>query len=210
MSGQTDPARDVDAAVARLEAWAVQDEAMCEGETGPSNDIRILCTALAEAQHDRDLYARQYAQQCGRLRASHDRADRAETALAEARQHLADAQSDFESFAEHHRATEATVATQAQEIERLHEELKVAHDIGDSFWAALKPLNLPAINVANPGQHVTEEIAKAAEAQREQDAQICEAVAAQWAIYMNAAALECAAAIRAVRTPQEPPVKGSQ
>ena len=41
-------------------------------------------------------------------------------------------------------------------LEAAWEDLKVAHQIGDSFWTALKPLNLQAINVANPGFHVTE------------------------------------------------------
>lgn len=36
------------------------------------------------------------------------------------------------------------------------EDLRVTQEIGDSFWAALKPLNLQAIYVTNPGLHVTE------------------------------------------------------
>ena len=50
----------------------------------------------------------------------------------------------------------ATLAEQAREIETLKADLQVAHDIGDSFWLAIKPLNLPRINVSNPGAHVTE------------------------------------------------------
>jgi len=50
----------------------------------------------------------------------------------------------------------ATLAEQAREIETLKADLQVAHDIGDSFWLAIKPLNLQRINVSNPGAHVTE------------------------------------------------------
>ena len=49
-----------------------------------------------------------------------------------------------------------TMTAYQQEIERLKADLQVAHDIGDSFWAAIKPLNLRRINVSNPGAHVTE------------------------------------------------------
>jgi predicted RNase H-like nuclease (RuvC/YqgF family) len=45
---------------------------------------------------------------------------------------------------------------QAREIERLKADLQCAHDIGDSFWAAIKPLKLQQLNVSNPGWHVTE------------------------------------------------------
>src|SRR3990167_6524074 len=42
------------------------------------------------------------------------------------------------------------------EIETLKADLQVAQEIGDSFWLAIKLLNLPRINVSNPGAHVTE------------------------------------------------------
>jgi len=49
-----------------------------------------------------------------------------------------------------------TVTEQAREIETLKADLQVAQEIGDSFWLAIKLLNLPRINVSNPGAHVTE------------------------------------------------------
>lgn len=42
------------------------------------------------------------------------------------------------------------------EIKHLQGQWRVCQEIGDTFWEALKPLNLQAINVANPGSHVTE------------------------------------------------------
>lgn len=42
------------------------------------------------------------------------------------------------------------------ELKTTQENLDVAHQIGDSFWDAIKPLKLDAINVENPGAHVTE------------------------------------------------------
>lgn len=38
----------------------------------------------------------------------------------------------------------------------LREDLEVARQIGDSFWLALKRLELPAIDVTNPGRHVSD------------------------------------------------------
>lgn len=42
------------------------------------------------------------------------------------------------------------------------EQIEVGHQISGSFFEALKPLQLSAINVANPGQHVTDLIAELA------------------------------------------------
>jgi chromosome segregation ATPase len=39
---------------------------------------------------------------------------------------------------------------------KLIEALTVSRNIGNTFWTALKPLNLQAINVANPGSHVSQ------------------------------------------------------
>lgn len=39
---------------------------------------------------------------------------------------------------------------------RVREDLKVADAISGSFFEALKPLKLPAVDVRNPGRHVTE------------------------------------------------------
>ena len=50
------------------------------------------------------------------------------------------------------------------------ESLEVANQIGDTFWAALKPLNLPAIYVENPGQHVTDLIRERDQAQADKEA----------------------------------------
>jgi hypothetical protein len=41
-----------------------------------------------------------------------------------------------------------------KEIDSLKEQLRVAQKIEDSFWAAIKLLNLSAIDVNNPGSHV--------------------------------------------------------
>ena len=55
---------------------------------------------------------------------------------------------------------------QRDTIARLEQELEVTNQIGDSFWEALKALDLKEIQVSNPGRHVTGVIqrAEAAEA----------------------------------------------
>jgi len=47
-----------------------------------------------------------------------------------------------------------------KEVKSLKEELRVAQKIEDSFWRAIKPLNLSAIDVNNPGSHVSAVIAE--------------------------------------------------
>lgn len=54
------------------------------------------------------------------------------------------------------KAREEGARSRDAEVAALREGLEVSRQIGDTFWDALKPLNLPAINVANPGAHVTE------------------------------------------------------
>ena len=55
-------------------------------------------------------------------------------------------------------------ATWRARAEELAEELAVAHQIGDSFWEALKPLRLARIYVEHPGRHVTDVIRERDEA----------------------------------------------
>jgi hypothetical protein len=61
---------------------------------------------------------------------------------------------------------EALTALQAR-VQALERDLSVCQQIDDTFWEALKPLNLPAIYVQNPGQHVTDLIAKVQALERE-------------------------------------------
>ena len=60
----------------------------------------------------------------------------------------------------HRRLLVARIATalRARTAERdaAREQLQVSREISGTFWEALKPLNLTAINVANPGRHVTD------------------------------------------------------
>lgn len=41
-------------------------------------------------------------------------------------------------------------------LEEAWADLEMAQQIGDTFWEAVKPLKLQAINVANPGSHVSD------------------------------------------------------
>lgn len=50
----------------------------------------------------------------------------------------------------------------AAELSKAYAEIEVGLQISGSFFEALKPLNLQTINVANPGQHVSDLIAEIA------------------------------------------------
>lgn len=52
-------------------------------------------------------------------------------------------------------------------VQELEQALATCQMIDDTFWAALKPLNLQEINVLNPGQHVTDLIARVQDLERE-------------------------------------------
>lgn len=41
-------------------------------------------------------------------------------------------------------------------LEQANAQIEAGHKISGSFFEALKPLNLPAIDVANPGRHVSD------------------------------------------------------
>jgi hypothetical protein len=55
----------------------------------------------------------------------------------------------------------------SQRLAEAEEDLEVTRQLEGSFWEALKPLNLPAINVQNPGAHVTDLIQRATAAEAE-------------------------------------------
>lgn len=55
---------------------------------------------------------------------------------------------------------EATVRDLLACLTEREQQLAVANQIGDTFWEALKPLNLREIDVQNPGQHITDLIAE--------------------------------------------------
>lgn len=87
--------------------------------------------------------------------------------LAEAR--AADLQHDRDRYLARLHLLEAAVETMAPvaKVEALERELATATRIGDTFWAALQPLQLPALNVENPGQHVTDLITRVQELEQE-------------------------------------------
>lgn len=55
------------------------------------------------------------------------------------------------------------------EVARLTEDREIGLQLTGSFFEALKPLKLPAINVQNPGCHVTDVIAQLAARTKERD-----------------------------------------
>ena len=55
-------------------------------------------------------------------------------------------------------ALRADVERLTRERDDAREQLQVSEQIGGTFWEAIKPLALKAINVANPGSHVTDVI----------------------------------------------------
>lgn len=63
---------------------------------------------------------------------------------------------DIGAFIDHHKAKERQIKQQQEQIERLRGDVEAGLQISGSFFEALKPLKLAAINVANPGQHVTD------------------------------------------------------
>jgi hypothetical protein len=58
-----------------------------------------------------------------------------------------------------------TIASLEKRLADAEEDLEVTRQLEGSFWEALKPLNLPAINVQNPGAHVTDLIQRATAAE---------------------------------------------
>ena len=55
----------------------------------------------------------------------------------------------------------------ARALSERDEQIEVGHQLTGSFFEALKPLNLAHVNVANPGQHVTDLIQQLRERERE-------------------------------------------
>lgn len=74
----------------------------------------------------------------------------------EAMRQLAHARGELRAAEEALVAMTVTLAEARGETRAVRQELAVSEEIGDTFWEALKPLNLKSINVQNPGQHVTD------------------------------------------------------
>ncbi len=54
--------------------------------------------------------------------------------------------------------TVARTVEAEKKVKKLEEELRVVNMISDSFWRARKLLNLPTINVQDPGADITAEV----------------------------------------------------
>jgi DNA repair exonuclease SbcCD ATPase subunit len=83
--------------------------------------------------------------------------------LAQVTQQLADVSNRLEGANNRFERDQQRLAERDATIASLKEELEIGLQLTGSFFEALKPLKLSAIHVQNPGQHITDLIARVTE-----------------------------------------------